>query len=109
MNCEELIGKSIEKDALYEELLQLKRKLDHAFQLYSTIKDRYDAKKSAYCKLDRALAMHDGRLKVAPARNPKPLPKEKPDKSPARAASDALTRMTADERAALLLEIEGSL
>lgn len=108
MNCEELIGKTIEKDALYEELLQLKRKLDHAYMLYSTIKERYDSRKSHYCKLDRDLALHDGRLKVAPPRSPKPLPKEKLEKSPVLAASDALNRMSATERAALLLEIEGS-
>ena len=109
MNCEELIGKSIEKDALYEELLQLKRKLDHAFQLYSTLKERYEAKKSAYCKLDYALALEDGRLKVEAPKTPKPLPKVHPEKSPQRAAADALARMSSAERAALLLEIEGGI
>ena len=106
MDCEELVSKTNAKDALYDELLQLKKKMDHAFQLYSTLKERFEARKKRYCDLDYALAMHDGRRKVEAPKTPKPLPKETKD-SPIKAVSDALARMTASERAALLLEIEG--
>lgn len=106
MDCEELISRTIQKDVLYEELLRLRSKMNHAYQIFKNLEERFERKKLEYCKLDHGLALEDGRRTILKTRETAPLPRQRTTKEEKmKSAIDAFKGMTKEDREILLLEI----